>query len=613
MRNITLKKIILGLVAIFGLYFFWTYVNRYIFKPKAAQPLVNISLSPQSGTISLSGQTTIDVLVSPADAGNKISGLDLSFSTQGGISISQIGVASSYPDGNTSLFTEVIKTGTRISVVSLAPDTQLPSTVKIPVSLTGTAEGMASFHIGIAGSQVVGNIAGNVYDFGSVNQGNYTVSSTVGITPTGSPSQGPSVTVEVMPRSLTSELNQEFMTYLDIGQTPLNQHISGFDVSLEFDPSFLQVVTVGEPTVGIPAAPQTSQFTKIIKEVGVTPGKIRLGYVSLLPANQLPKQATVELRMRGVSLGVGDIRVVSAQVVGDIPQTNYLVNLFNSTVSVVPLGTISITPSNYPTPGGACQSNLDCHDSQECLQNRCQPVFCPMAGGLPGGMPQSECQTLVIQNHACTLINQPDGTACGFSGSCTGGVCIDSFPSGIPLPPSMTLNLRLKFQGILQSRADTFPVRVKLVAPDGSSETSTGTFRIADSQGTWVGSVDFFNLQPRAGYKLFIKGPKHLQKRICENTPSESFPATYHCETGNIALNPGLNDLDLTGIYLLVGDLPVQDGVVDSYDISLVRNNIVSSDPAVLSLADLNLDGVVDSQDYSLVIAALSLRTDEGE
>ena len=65
----------------------------------------------------------------------------------------------------------------------------------------------------------------------------------------------------------------------------------------------------------------------------------------------------------------------------------------------------------------------------------------------------------------------------------------------------------------------------------------------------------------------------------------------------------------------MVGDLPQQDGVVNSYDISLARNNIGvagSYDPAVLALADLNLDGIVDSQDYSLVIAALSIRADEG-
>ena len=68
---------------------------------------------------------------------------------------------------------------------------------------------------------------------------------------------------------------------------------------------------------------------------------------------------------------------------------------------------------------------------------------------------------------------------------------------------------------------------------------------------------------------------------------------------------------DFTGIYLLVGDLPEQDGIVNSYDISLVRNLIGKTDVASLRQADLNLDGAVNAQDYSLVIAALSVRQDE--
>jgi hypothetical protein len=44
----------------------------------------------------------------------------------------------------------------------------------------------------------------------------------------------------------------------------------------------------------------------------------------------------------------------------------------------------------------------------------------------------------------------------------------------------------------------------------------------------------------------------------------------------------------------LAGDLPVngtQDGVVDSLDTSYIRNNLGKTDPTVVSIADLNLDG----------------------
>ena len=71
------------------------------------------------------------------------------------------------------------------------------------------------------------------------------------------------------------------------------------------------------------------------------------------------------------------------------------------------------------------------------------------------------------------------------------------------------------------------------------------------------------------------------------------------------------NNLDFSGIILLAGDLPIQDGSVTAYDTSLVRNNLGKTDADAVSKADVNRDGKVDTQDYSLIIAALSVRNDE--
>ena len=53
---------------------------------------------------------------------------------------------------------------------------------------------------------------------------------------------------------------------------------------------------------------------------------------------------------------------------------------------------------------------------------------------------------------------------------------------------------------------------------------------------------------------------------------------------------------------LLAGDLEPQDGTVNSYDTALIYNNLGKQDSSTLQSADVNLDGVVDSQDYSLVL-----------
>jgi len=187
--------------------------------------------------------------------------------------------------------------------------------------------------------------------------------------------------------------------------------------------------------------------------------------------------------------------------------------------------------------------------------------------------------------------------------------------TNISPPGNTTLNIKLKFQGIVGQPVggNQMDVKVKVAGGNLSQPTDyqTVTFTVND-KGIWSG-VAGFDLAEASNYRIYIKGPKHIQKRICENTPSEeeSMAGTYHCFDGKIHLAPGSNDLDFSKILQLVGDLPDQDGVVNAYDISLIRNNLTSRDPEILKLADLNLDGVVDTQDHSLVISSLSVKYDD--
>ncbi|MCX7881495.1 MAG: dockerin type I domain-containing protein [Patescibacteria group bacterium] len=183
-------------------------------------------------------------------------------------------------------------------------------------------------------------------------------------------------------------------------------------------------------------------------------------------------------------------------------------------------------------------------------------------------------------------------------------------PTTTPAPESVTLNLKLKFQGILKKPTSTDKMNVKVkLGGRQSADPKIVTFT-SDNNGVWSGSVNF-NVTTGSGYLVYIKGPKHLQKKICDPLPTETVPATYHCGQGKITLSAGNNNLDFSGIFLSSGDLPNQDGVSDSYDLSLVRNNLGQRDDGALRLADINLDGVVNTQDYSAIIQALAVRTDE--
>jgi hypothetical protein len=62
---------------------------------------------------------------------------------------------------------------------------------------------------------------------------------------------------------------------------------------------------------------------------------------------------------------------------------------------------------------------------------------------------------------------------------------------------------------------------------------------------------------------------------------------------------------------MLAGDLPVQNGIVDSVDLAYLRANAGSREVEALSRADLNFDNIVDTQDYALVINALGFKYDD--
>ncbi len=198
------------------------------------------------------------------------------------------------------------------------------------------------------------------------------------------------------------------------------------------------------------------------------------------------------------------------------------------------------------------------------------------------------------------------------AGTGTGG-SISPTPGGT-VTGNVRLNLKLKFQGIGKQPASgensmTVAVKVKQEGANTSFITSQGTFT-ADNNGVWSGTVGF-NISDVSGkWAVYVKGPQHIQKKICDGAPTESSPGVYNCSNGNINLAAGDNSFDFSKIVLLSGDLN-QDGVVDSVDLGMVRNNLGKKDADTLKKADINRDGVVDTQDFSLILSALSVRTDQ--
>jgi hypothetical protein len=184
---------------------------------------------------------------------------------------------------------------------------------------------------------------------------------------------------------------------------------------------------------------------------------------------------------------------------------------------------------------------------------------------------------------------------------------------------AVNLNLKLKFQGVLKKPKNSSPIIVKVKLGNSRTQLQTDYQKViftVDDEGVWRGRVAFSNVSSGSQYTLYVKGPKHLQKKICDQKPTESVlgPGTYNCQEGKITLQAGENDLDLTGILLLAGDLPVngtQDGVINALDTVYVRNSLGKSDATTLSICDVNLDNSCDTQDWSVILQALSIKGDE--
>jgi len=182
----------------------------------------------------------------------------------------------------------------------------------------------------------------------------------------------------------------------------------------------------------------------------------------------------------------------------------------------------------------------------------------------------------------------------------------------------VTLALKIKLQGVTKKPIKSEPINVQVKLGGGGLSASTA-YQIAqftvDDSGVWSGKVSFPSISPGGGYRIYIKGPKHIAKKICDESPSEGKGGEYHCGDGKISLKAGDNGFDFSKIIQLGGDLPEaggkQNGIIDAYDTTFVRTNLGSTDAAKGAIGDLNLDGIIDTQDYSIIVQSLSIKFDE--
>jgi hypothetical protein len=364
---------------------------------------------------------------------------------------------------------------------------------------------------------------------------------------------------------------------------------TGETMTLSFDPTTVNTAAMG-PT-------QLVSVTLRIKPTGTAIVRLR-GYSLNIPfdKNKLDIHS-IEYKIGSVSNGLGDTtaNIAAINQSGVIRLVGEVGTATGATIPVAnPTDLVTIkfvVPNNNATAITIEDKNISLFtvkSSDETLFN----------------MPLASVSTLSINGGGPTAT--PTVTP--------GGPTATPTPTG-GAEDNANLNLKLKLQGVGSKppTEELSKMKIKFRLYDENTEKyadNDNSMFTADANGVWSGVVDFA-VNPNHKYALLVKGSHHIQKRVCVKKPTETDGGTYKCAKGSLDLTAGDNDLDLSGIILLAGDLPVQDGTVDAYDISLVRNNIGKTDETSLAQSDINRDGKCDTQDYSLVIAALSVKSDE--
>jgi hypothetical protein len=193
-------------------------------------------------------------------------------------------------------------------------------------------------------------------------------------------------------------------------------------------------------------------------------------------------------------------------------------------------------------------------------------------------------------------------------------------------PNKVSVRMKIRPQGVIKGRLPYTKLKVAIAA--GGLPTNNNLIDpvsnefVSIGEGMFEGIVTFDPryIKPGKGYKLIVKGSKHLAKRICEPEPNKSKTkpdSAYSCPKDNAGVfefKNGLNGpYDFTKVYLPAGDLFIdrQDGVIDSTDLTFIRKHLGSQDPEFLRIGDINMDGQIDTQDYLITISNVVNNLDE--
>jgi len=383
-------------------------------------------------------------------------------------------------------------------------------------------------------------------------------------------------TISFSPKLIHVAKNQVFNQTIQLNSG--DKKISAIDLTLIYDNTKLQYVPNNTDLLlrTLPA----NYFTKLIleKETLGSNNRSKVRIVLIANKNEADLNNNLVVSIQFKALGITNsteliLNEPESIVVGTTGTDDSLDHTYDID-SVNALSTIIIGEAISCASDAQCSTNAQCASSNTCVCN--QGFY--------------NCDNNWANGCEATTVCQP-----------TGGV---------------KLKLALKLQGI-----NTTPVTAKglkfKVSAIGTNNNKQGPkeveLLVSDrNDGIFEGTVDFEKLMPESNFRLFIKGPKHVQKRICDAKPTGG--TDYYCSNEQgFALNTGINEIDLTQTPLLAGDLPLpeQDGILNSKDIVAIRNCIKDRTDECVKQTDVNYDGTTNGTDFTIVINSMGIKYDD--
>ncbi len=394
------------------------------------------------------------------------------------------------------------------------------------------------------------------------------------------------VNVTMTPSKTNVAPGEEFTITVPVSAES-SKKISGVDIKVKFDADNGDKVDYK----GYSISPNTTYFNDRLQESTEIVDNAKLLHLTLIankPDTELTSNVLVVLKFQAKPAANGTVQFLvvasGTQIVGTATDNSFTLPSTDIATSV----TIGSGEPGSPTPPIMCIDNTQCPAGYNCVDGTCQ---------------------------ADEDTPPPNGVLLSFS--------------------------KIKLQGVVRKPADdlsTIPVKVTLKGARGTFPISVTTNFGVNSGAEWSGSVVLPNV-PSGTYTIFVKGRKHLQRKVCFATrqaptatqiptppygedypPNEEPDPDPNCVNDKIALQGGKRyEIQMSAkerVHLFAGDLPIggaQDGVIDSLDLIYLRNRVGMRDEEYLKVGDLNLDKFINAQDHSLPIAVLNLEMNEDE